>query len=71
MPGKFEPFKNEVEQLGLFVVKLIVHCLVLLAILLFMLVITWIHHWFRQNYSEIEMHGTWTSRVIHPEVNIR
>ena len=71
MPDKFESFKDELKQLGLFLVRLIVHCLVLLAILLFILVITWIHRWFRRSYSEIEMQGSSVHRIMGPEVGIR
>jgi hypothetical protein len=54
MPGKFDSFKAELQQLGLFVTKLIIHCFVLLLILLFVLAVAWIHLWFQRSYSELE-----------------
>ena len=60
MLGKFESFKVEFEQLGLFAIRLIIHCLVLLLILLFVLAAAWIHHWFHRSYSELERQKTET-----------
>ena len=54
MPGTFESFKSEVKQLGLFALRLIIHCVLMLVILLFVLVASWMHQWFRRSYYEFE-----------------
>lgn len=54
MLGKFESFKAELKQLGLFAIRLIIHSLVLLLILLFVLAADWMHQWFHQSLSELE-----------------
>jgi hypothetical protein len=54
MLDKFELFKAELKQLGLFAFRLVIHTLVLLLILLFVLAADWMHQWFHQSLFELE-----------------
>jgi hypothetical protein len=54
MPTQFESLKQEVEQLCVIGLKLIIHSILLAAILLFVLVVLWVHQWFLRLYRQLD-----------------
>jgi hypothetical protein len=63
MPSQFESLKQEVEQLCVMALKLIIHCILLAAILLFVFVVLWVHQWFLRLYRQLDEPAIKTERV--------
>lgn len=62
MPTRAQAFKEELEQLVFFTLKLVLHWLALVVILAFVLVGFWLHHLFRRAYVIIEQQQTVEAR---------
>jgi membrane protein YdbS with pleckstrin-like domain len=77
MPTRVQAFKEELEQLVFFTLKLVLHWLALVVILVFVLVGFWLHHLFRRAYVIIEQQQTveaqdgkkFTRKTVTPDPN--
>jgi hypothetical protein len=58
MSTRSQAFKEELEQLVFFTLKLVLHWLALVVILGFVLVGFWLHHLFRRAYLQLEQQQT-------------
>jgi len=63
MPNQIESLKQEVEQLCVIALKLIIHGILLAAILLFVLVVLWVHQWFLRHYRQLDEPAGRTEKV--------
>ncbi len=63
MPSQFESFKQEVKQFCVIALRLIVHCIVLAAIVLFVFVVLWVHQWFLRLYRQLDEPAVQTERT--------
>jgi hypothetical protein len=54
MTTRFQAFKEELEQLVFFILKLVLHGLTLVAILAFVMAGFWLHHLFQRAYLKLE-----------------
>ena len=63
MASQFESLKQDVEHLCVLALKLIIHCIVLAAILLFVLIALWIHQWFLRSYRQLDKPAVKADRI--------